>query len=177
MIEKCLDYDREVSRLRSRSVSTTIEKCLDYDREVSRLRSRSVSTTIEKFFSTTIEKVLDHDREDSRKSHPLVLNYCYREASRMRRLIDIFLYELTCCSYYMPLSFTSFRKWQGRSLQTGLRQGLNSRLLAGLRPLVLLQVLPPNPWIPRDRLAGTKPRSPAAPAPTKSQWPTLILHA
>ena len=74
-----LDYDREVSRLWSRSFSITIEKFLDYDREVSdydrevsdydrevsdydrevsRLRSRSVSITIEKF--------LDYDREDSR---------------------------------------------------------------------------------------------------------------
>ena len=57
-IDKCLDYDRQVSRLRSTSVSITIDKCLDYDRQVSRLRSTSVSITI--------EKSLDYDREESR---------------------------------------------------------------------------------------------------------------
>ena len=53
-IEKFLD--REVSR--SRSVSITIEKCLDYDRQVSRLRSRR--------FSTTIEKILEKSSFSSR---------------------------------------------------------------------------------------------------------------
>ena len=60
MIEKCLDYDREVSRLRSRSVSTTIEKCLDYGREDSQKKKK--------------------------KKIPLALDLRCREASRLRRL-------------------------------------------------------------------------------------------
>ena len=60
---KVLDYDREVSRLRSRSVSTTIEKCLDYDREDSQKKKKkfffSFSSRLPLSRSFSIEKVID----------------------------------------------------------------------------------------------------------------------
>ena len=145
---KFLDYDREVSRLRSRSVSITIEKCLDYDREVSRLRSRR--------FSTTIEKILEKFSQSSRQqlSRSFSIEKVIDEAL-IHSSFTLFLFSigLTYCCYYMPLSFTTLRKWREKSPQNGLPQGLNSRPIAGLRPLALLQVPPPNPWIPHDRVS------------------------
>ena len=150
-----------MSRLRSTSVSITIDKCLDYDREESRLRSTSVSTTI--------EKVLDHDREDSpkkkkkkKKKIPLALDLRYRDASRLRwffNLVLMHLFILLHQANLLPLLYATIlyllqvRKWQGRIPQHGPLRGRNSRLLAGLRPLMLLQVPPPNPWTPRDRVS------------------------
>ena len=172
------NYDREVSRLRLRSFSITIEKFLDYDWEVSRLRSRSVSITIEKFldydredsrlrsrrFSTTIEKILDYDREDSWKVLPKSSRQQLSRSFSIEKVIDealihssftLFLFSigLTYCCYYMPLSFTTLRKWREKSPQNGLPQGLNSHPIAGLRPLALLQVPPPNQRIPHDRVS------------------------
>ena len=143
------------SRQWSRSFSITIEKFLDYDRDFSRLRSRR--------FSITIEKILNYDREDSRKALPKVLDYSYREVLDREGYCWCFytslLYSiLVCiglihCCYYMPLSFTTLRKWRERSPQSGRPQGLNSHPIAGLRPLALHQVPPPNPRIPHDRVS------------------------
>ena len=105
-IEKS-SHDRD-----SRSISITIDKNLDYDRQVSRLRSRRFSTLIEKIPKKKKKKIplaLDLRYRDASR-----LRWFFNLV-----LMHLFIcIKLTCCPYYMPLSLPSSGIGREGSLNT-----------------------------------------------------------